>query len=120
MLLDNYVPDNLFGGHVAKVVDDSLVVATGQGVLPRGALLGVATATGKAILVDKAATDGSEKVYAVLGENVDTAESDVTAAVYLTGEFNENALTVADGNTVAEHKASARFAGIFIKSVMQA
>jgi Bacteriophage lambda head decoration protein D len=113
-----YIPDNLFAGHVMPKVDDSLIVASGQGVLARGTLLGLVTATGKAKVVSKTANDGSEKVYAVLAENIDTTNGDVLAPVYLTGEFNENALTVAAGNTVAEHKASARAVGIFIKSTL--
>jgi hypothetical protein len=113
-----YIPDNLFGGHIMPKVDDSLVVASGQGVLARGTLLGLVTATGKAKVVSKSASDGSEKVYAVLAENVDTTNGDVLAPVYLTGEFNENALTVAEGDTVADHKASARAVGIFIKSTL--
>ncbi|OQP00861.1 hypothetical protein B1689_07520 [Geobacillus sp. 44C] len=113
-----YTPDNLFAGHVMPKVDDSLLVEAGQGVLARGTLLGVVTTSGKAKVVSKDATDGSEKVYAVLAENIDTTNGDVLAPVYLTGEFNENALIVADGDTVADHKASARAVGIFIKSTM--
>ena len=114
-----YIPNNLFAGHVMPKVDDTVTVAAGQGVLSRGTLLGVVTATGLAKVVSKAANDGSEKVYAVLAENVDTTNGDVQAPVYLTGEFNENALTVAAGDTVADHKASARAVGIFIKSTVR-
>lgn len=114
-----YIPDNLFAGSVMPKVTDTMVIAAGQN-LPRGALLGRITADGKGKLVDKNATDGSQTVYAVLAEDVDATAADKVAAVFLTGEFNENALTVAAGNTVAEHKAAARDRGIFIKSVVRA
>lgn len=114
-----YTPDNLFAGHVMPKVTDTGVIASGQN-LARGALLGRVTADGKLKLVDKTATDGSQSVYAVLAEAVDATSGDKTAPIFLTGEFNENALTVAAGNTVVEHKASARTVGIFIKSVVRA
>lgn len=114
-----YTPDNLFAGHVMPKVTDTGVIASGQN-LSRGALLGRITASGKLKLVDKNATDGSQTVYAVLAEAVDATTDDKTATIFLTGEFNENALTVAAENTVAEHKAAARNIGIFIKSVVRA
>lgn len=116
---ETYTPDNLFAGHVMPKVTDTMVIEAGQN-LPRGALLGRITANGKGKLVDKDAVDGSQTVYAVLAEAVDATAADKTAAVFLTGEFNENALTVGAGDTVADHKASARAVGIFIKSVVEA
>lgn len=54
-------------------------------------------------------------VYAVLAEDVDTTDAAKDAAVYLTGEFNESAIIVSNGVTVAECKVNARKVGIFIK-----
>lgn len=98
------VRDNLFAAtQVMPVVADKLTIAK-AGELKRGTLL---TAGG-------AAAGGSAEVYAVLAEDVDTTAAAKEAAVYLTGEFNENALIVASG-AVADCKASARKVGIFIK-----
>lgn len=97
--------DNLFAAtQVMPVVADKLTIAK-AGELKRGTLL---TADGAA------AGGASAEIFAVLAEDVDTTSAAKEAAVYLTGEFNENALTVASG-AVADCKASARKVGIFIK-----
>lgn len=59
-------------------------------------------------------------VYAVLAEDVDTTDGAKKAAVYLTGDYNENALIVdtSKGASVADCKVNARKIGIFIKSVV--
>lgn len=101
--------DNLFAAtQVMPVVADKLTVAK-SGALKRGTLL---TAAGAAVT---AAAD----VYAVLAEDVDTTDAAKDAAVYLTGEFNQNALIVSTPSAgtlaVADCKAAARKIGIFIK-----
>ena len=114
-----FTPDNLFAGHVMPKVTDIGVIAAGQS-LSRGAVLGRVTADGKLKLLDKSAVDGSQDVYAILAEAVDATTEDKSAPVLLTGEFNENVLTLAEGTTVADIKASARAIGIFIKSAVKA
>lgn len=54
-------------------------------------------------------------VYAVLAEDCDTTEGAKDAAVYLTGDYNENHIIVANGVSVADCKVNARKVGIFIK-----
>ena len=53
----------------------------------------------------------------MLTEDVDTTSGAVEAAVYLTGEFNQNALSFKTDNDalVGDFKASARKVGIFFK-----
>lgn len=98
--------DNLFAAsQIMPVVNDSLLIAQVAGGLKRGALVGA----------DGALVGASGEVYAVLAEDVDTTDGAKLAAVYLTGEFNKNALTVAEGATVDGLKASARKVGIFLK-----
>ncbi|MGN1150285.1 MAG: head decoration protein [Sutterella sp.] len=99
--------DNLFATSTQHVVSDVLLIAQ-AGVVKRGTLLTEAGAMVKA----------SEEVYAVLAEDVDTTEAAKEAAVYLTGEFNEKALTVDAGSAVADFKKSARKVCIFIKPCM--
>lgn len=108
-------PDNLFAdSQMMPVVADELTIAEGEN-LTRGALI---TAAGKAC---KTTTSGEattvDEVYAVLAEDVDATDGEKAAAVYLTGEFNANALTVGSGD-VADYKASARKVGIFIKNTI--
>ena len=105
--------DNLFAAsQIMPVVADSMTVKTSQGVLKRGALL---DKDGTLCKVDSGKTTISA-VYAVLAEDVDTASGKV-AAVYLTGEFNEDALSFNAENSaaVADFKPSARQVSIFFK-----
>ncbi len=97
------VADNLFASQVMPVVADEMTIASG--VLKRGALLDA----------NGALAGADAQVVAVLAEDVDATEGAKVAAVYLTGEFNGTALTVAGGATVEAVKAKARMAGIFIK-----
>ena len=99
--------DNLFATSTQHVVSDVLQIAQ-AGIVKRGTLLdedGAAVVSGKA-------------VYAVLAEDVDTTDGAKEAAVYLTGEFNEKALSVGEGAAVADFKKSARKVCIFIKPCM--
>ena len=101
--------DNLFAAsQIMPVVADKLNIAQ-AGIVKRGTLV---TAAGAAVTT-------AADVYAVLAEDVDTTDRAVDAAVYLTGEFNENALTVGGSITVADCKAAARKLSIFIKPSIQ-
>ena len=99
--------DNLFATSVIPALTDFMTIAAGQ-VLKRGAL------------VDETGTlcSASSNVYAVVSDDIDTTEAAKEVAVYLTGEFNEKALSVADEATVAGLKASARKVSIYIKPCM--
>lgn len=97
--------DNLFAGtQVMPVVADELTIPAGK-EYKRGSLL---TAAG--------ALAGAEDVYAVLSHDVTTTDAPQKAAVYLTGEYNANALTASV--EVASCKAAARKIGIFIKEAI--
>ncbi len=110
--------DNLFAGWVQPVNSDSMVIASGQGVLVRGTVLGKLTASGNGAIVDSSLTDGSETVYAVLAEDVDATSEDVEAPVYLTGEFNENELVFGGSDDADTHRTQSRNIGIFFKDVV--
>ena len=99
--------DNLFAASQIMPVDaDSLQIASGQN-LKRGSLV---TENGSLCT-----TAGTDEVYAVLAEDCDATEAAKEAAVYLTGDYNENHIIVGGGATVADFKVSARKVGIFIK-----
>ena len=99
--------DNLFATSVIPALTDFMTIAAGQ-VLKRGALV---DETGKLC-------GASSNVYAVVADDIDTTDAAREVAVYLTGEFNEKALSVADEATVAGLKASARKVSIYIKPCM--
>lgn len=115
---DTYTPDNLHAGDFPIVTEDG-VIEDGQD-LPRGAVLGKITASGKLVLSESDAGDGSETPYAVLAVDVDADGADVTAPVYLTGEFNERALTIGTGHTADDIRDGLREKGIFIKGSVAA
>lgn len=110
----NY-PD-LFAGDFPLVTEPATVLS-GEGVLSAGSIMGKVTATGKLRHI-AANGDGSENVFAILSEDVDATAADVETIVFLTGEFNENALSVGD-STVAARKVACRQLSIFQKSVIK-
>lgn len=101
--------DNLFASSQMMPVDaDRLTIAAGEN-LKRGSLV---TSDGE--LVSSATAD----VYAVLAEDVDATSAAKEAAVYLTGDYNENSIIVGGSIQVSDVKVSARKVGIFIKSAV--
>lgn len=99
--------DNLFTHQHFPIKQSKLTVAQ-AGLIKRGTLLDSAGAV---------VASGAE-VYAVLAEDVDTTKAAKDAGVYLSGEFNESELIVAEGASVADFKASARKVCIFIEKTM--
>ena len=102
-------PDNLFAGEFPAI--KRLETITGGAALTRGAVLGCITASGLYCLSVASASDGSQKPVAILAEDVNAAANDVQAVVYLSGEFNSNALTYGEGHTAASVCKSLRTDG---------
>lgn len=116
-VLGTYEPDNLFAANQElPAVADALEIAANQD-LKRGCLVDAdgnaceSTTTGEG---DEAVTTYAEP-YAVLAEDCDTTEGAKEAAVYLTGEFNIDALSAAADEDVKNYKLAARKVGIFMK-----
>jgi hypothetical protein len=116
---DTLTRDNLFAGGVMPVVTDKVILKAGE-VYERGTVLGIITADGKAVKVNSANTDGSQKPYGILADTVDATTEDRPAVVYLTGEFNGAALKFGGTDTVATHKMALRELGIFVKDNQKA
>lgn len=106
--LGTFEYDNLFAGS-AEVVTDSIIAGAD---LVRGTVVGLVTVGGKAVAVDSTAEDGSEDPYGVIADDV---KANGSVVVYLTGEFNVNALTFGGTDTDATHKRALRNIGIFLK-----
>ncbi|WP_100406666.1 head decoration protein [Bacillus solitudinis] len=117
--LDTFERDNLFAGGIQPVVTDAITLVTGTSYV-RGTVLGIVTASGEAKAVDSVATDGSQTPFAILAEDVDATGGATPAAIYLTGEFNENALTFGGTDTTATHTRKLRDIGIFLKTNQEA
>jgi hypothetical protein len=58
---------------------DNVVIASGQGVLLPGTVLGKVTASGKYVLRDAAANDGSQTAAAILFDKTDATSADAKA-----------------------------------------
>lgn len=106
-----YTPDSLLAGNAHLLVARKVTVLSGQ-VLPRGAVLGIITAGGKAILSLAAASDGSQTPDLILAEDVDATGADATALAYERGDFNARAITLGTGHTVASIREGLRAKGI--------
>jgi len=113
--LGSYTPDNLIAGSAVPVVISGVTVASGQGKLVRGSVLGIITDGGKANLVASTATDGSQTAKYILMEDVDATSADVMAQCYCSGEFNSAALVFGGTDTASDHADSLRQYGIYLK-----
>lgn len=103
--IGEFTPDNLIVGNQIPLLTESITLAQGSGMLERGTII---TAEGKAI-----ETDGSP--YGILTDNVELVPSgEVSATVYISGEFNSDFMKVATGN-VEGFKIELRKLGIYIK-----
>lgn len=107
--------DNLVGGPEVEILTTGVVLASGQGIVRRGTVIGKITASGKGKKTDKASSDGSQVGRYVLDQDVDTTSGDVMAVCYKTGLFNRNALIFGGTSTAADHEDELRNAGIFLK-----
>jgi len=109
--------DDLIVSGTFPIITDSLVIASGNN-LTRGTVLGVINASGKGVAVDSTKSDGSQVAYAILTQDTDATLADVLAPVYLTGEYNGDAMIFGGTDTKATHKSALRKIGIFIKTVV--
>lgn len=110
-------PDNLLAGDFDRETR-TVTIVSGTAALTRGAVLGRVTASGKYNLSLAAAGDGSEVPEAILAEDADASAADVEAPVYLTGTFNEDAITIGTGHTADSIRQGLRDKGIFLKTVV--
>lgn len=113
-----YTPDRLFAGEF-PVSTRKVTIASGANLV-RGAVLGLITASGKYKLSASASNDGSEAPDCVLLTDAAAAGGDKEALVAFTGEFNEAALTLGAGHSIASIRQGLRQRGLFLKKVVPA
>jgi hypothetical protein len=68
-----------------------------------GSCLGIITATGKAVLVNSADTDGSQQLMGILARDTETAFGDQVVIAYITGSFLADKLLFGGTDTLANH-----------------
>lgn len=94
---------NLIAGDFPRVVSAE-TLATGQ-KLSAGAL--VAKVGGKLYHLDPADTGGKEVVHSVLAQDTDATDADQKTTVFLSGEFQEVALTAKDASAMDDTRRAA-------------
>ncbi|ECY3258276.1 head decoration protein [Salmonella enterica subsp. enterica serovar Alachua] len=113
---DTFIPDQLVSGPLQLVTDT--VTVTGAALYSRGTVLGQVTATGAYTLSVATAQDGSETPTAILADQADATASDVSAGVYLMGEFNGTRMIYDKSWTLDKLKVALRPSSIFVRDVV--
>jgi len=116
---ETFTHDNLLAGDYPNIADEGTLIS-GQNLV-RGTLIAKITASGKLTQCDVAAAagDGSEIPYAILIEDTDASGGDVThTPYYLSGEFDDQQVTLDAGDTVAGVKDLCRDKSIYLKTVV--
>lgn len=113
-----YTPDNLHAGDF-PMATETVTILTGNNVL-RGSVLGRITASGKYVLSTSAAVDGSQTPRRILLHDTDATAGDKTAPVAVTGEFNERAVVLGAGHTLASIREALSDLSIFLRPSVKA
>lgn len=117
--VDSTSYDNLFAGMSVDIAKKSVTLQAAQGVITRGTVLGIITATGLAVPVDSTKADGSQSADCILADDTDTgaagAVDNVVAVAYSAGQFNRKALIFGGADTAPTHETRLRELGIFLK-----
>jgi hypothetical protein len=110
-------PDSLIAGNTIPVHTASATIAASEGQLQRGTVLAMGT-DGKMKLLSTESAGASEVPYGILCDDVD-ATTETVAEVYVSGQFNRNALTTKESYalTAADVKAL-RDGGIYLENTM--
>lgn len=113
----SYTP--LFAGTAQVILSDvSETVITGSGVVLEGTVMGRITASGKITPLDKDAVDGSQVPVGVFATDtvdhqVDATSADKVGSLYLSGQFNSDALYFASGTVLADVKQAMIAANLY-------
>jgi hypothetical protein len=111
---DTWTPqDNLFAGD-QDPIERKVTLLSGE-VRARGTVLGIVTASTKYKMSASAAGDGSQTPVAILAHDSDATLGDIEVIVYEAGTFNENALILGAGHTIASIRAGLRDVNINLK-----
>lgn len=105
-----FVDDNLHAGDFPIRTRKVTLVA---GTYARGTLLGQITTGGKYNTSLAAASDGSQTPRAVLAEDL-VLTADADAIVYISGDFNQHAMTFGTGHTADSVREGLRDLNIYL------
>ena len=110
-----FTPEDFVTGD-KQVVTDTVTLVTTGGVVAARSVLGIITASGKALLSASAAGDGSAVARMVLVHDVDTTSGDAAAPVYMEGCFNPDLMVFGTGKTAANAEIELNNRSIYLKT----
>ena len=108
-------PDNLIVGTEVNVMTQDVLLLTGQGILARGSVIGIITATGKGKITEAGSADGSEVANLILAETIDTDSGDIVATAYKAGVFNRDLTIFGTGGATTTYEQDLRVVNIQLK-----
>lgn len=112
----SYTPENLLAGESDVITKPDTIAQAGA--IAQFTVMGRISASGKLVKSVQTANDGSQNPVAILVEDVNSTAGDITAPVYVAGEFLIDAL-VWDASWTTDALKLAAFGdkGIVVKKV---
>lgn len=113
-----FTPGKLIADNAIPTIAKGVKIASGQGNLKRGTLLGAAAdgtykVTGSA---DGNATIGCD---CILTDDVNATDAAVVSNAYVSGTFNRDAIILAEGAAITTYETELRKLGIYLKAVQE-
>lgn len=113
--LGDCTPDNLILGNDVPLLTQTATIAAGEGALVRGSVLAAGT-DGKLKLLSSTSSSATEVPFGILCDDVD-ATSEAVAEVYVSGQFNADALvTKSEYALTAADITALRNGGIYLEN----
>lgn len=113
--------DNLIAGNEITKVVKGITLKKGQGIIKRGTVLGLLSASSLCVPIDSSKADGSQTAYCILTDDIDTGDGteteDYATTGYFTGVFNQNKLIFGGSDTYKTHEAKLRELGVILKEM---
>ena len=97
-------PDNLIVGVEKDVMTQDVLLLTTQGILARGSVIGIVTASAKGVITEDGAAHGSEVANLILAETIDTDGGDIVATAYKAGVFNRALIIFGTGGATTTYE----------------
>lgn len=115
-----FTPDKLIADNAIPVTAKGIRIASGEGKLKRGTLLGISEdGTYKRTDTTDGAPEKQIGADCILADDVDATEAEVVASAYVSGTFNPDAIILPNGKNVTDHETELRQLGIYLKAVQE-
>jgi hypothetical protein len=113
--------DNLFNSSRFEPDVIGVTIESGEGILIRGTVLSINTATNKCVVLGTEAEEGEVlEPFAILTDAIDATSTEAYGTAYRTGDFNRNALIVNDGYELSTaDELALRKVGIMISEAVE-